>query len=373
MNKKIVWICIFIMFVTSLNVFAANTSSEKKLQDAKNSKKNIQKALNENKKNQAKIDNNIEELGYKINNTQIKINKAQSDLNSAQSKIKKTTEEIGKLQNEIGIKEDLLGERINVMYKTSDMSYIQVILSSRDMNELLSNLDMIKKIVNSDKELLTELSSQKKEIEIKRTELKNKEKEIISLKSSIQIEKERLVASQNKQTALKSDLEKDAKKLSANIDALNKYAKSLEAEILKKQSKGSYVGGAMGWPAPGYSRITSYFGYRIHPTLKVKKLHTGLDIGAPMGANIVAANDGKVMSSGWLGGYGNAVMIDHGGGIVTLYGHNSKLLVKTGQTVKRGQSIAKAGSTGRSTGPHCHFEVRKNGKYVDPLPLLKSK
>ncbi len=373
MNKKIVWTCIVIMFITSFNVFAANTSYEKKLQDTKKSKANIQNALNKNKKNQAKIDNNIEELGYQINTTEKKIDKAQSDLNSAQSKIKKTTEEIQKLQNEIEKKEDLLGERINVMYKTSDMSYIEVILNSKDMNELLSNLDMIKKIVNSDKELLTELSAKKKEIEMKRIELKNKEKEIISLKNSIQVEKERLLASQNKQTSLKRDLQKDASKLEANIDALNKYAKTLEAEILKKQSKGSYVGGEMGWPAPGYSRITSYFGYRIHPVLKTKKMHTGLDIGAPMGANIVAANDGKVMSAGWQGGYGNAVMIDHGGGIVTLYGHNSKLLVKTGQTVKRGQSIAKAGSTGRSTGPHCHFEVRKNGKYVDPLPMLKSK
>ncbi|MEJ8555080.1 murein hydrolase activator EnvC family protein [Tepidibacter sp. Z1-5] len=373
MNKKIVWTCIIIMFITSFNVFAANISNEQKLKNTKQSKKNIQNALNENKKNQVKVDNNIEQLGYQINTTQQKINKAQSDLNSAQSEIKRTTEEIEKLQNEIKRKEVLLGERINVMYKTSDMSYIQVILSSKDMNELLSNLDMIKKIVNNDKELLTELSGQKKEIETKRINLKNKEKEIISLKNSIQVEKERLLVSQNKQTALKSDLQKDAKKLEANIDALNKYAKALEAEILKKQSKGSYVGGAMGWPAPGYSRITSYFGYRIHPVLKTKKLHTGLDIGAPMGANIVAANDGKVMSAGWIGGYGNTVMIDHGGGIVTLYGHNSKLLVKTGQTVKRGQSIAKAGTTGRSTGPHCHFEVRKNGKYVDPLPMLKSK
>ncbi|CAH2214965.1 murein hydrolase activator EnvC family protein [Tepidibacter aestuarii] len=373
MNKKIVWTCIIVMFITSFNVFAANTSYEQKLKDTKKSKDNIQKALNENKKDQSKIDNNIEELGYQIHNTQQKINKAQADLTSAQSKIKSTTEAIGKLENEIETKEGLLGERINVMYKTSDVSYIQVILSSKDMNELLSNLDMIKKIVNGDKELLTELSDQKKEIEVKRTELKNKEKEIISLKNSIEVEKSRLVASQNKQTALKRDLQKDAKKLEANIDALNRYAKALESQILKKQSKGSYVGGAMGWPAPGYTRITSYFGYRIHPTLKTKKLHTGLDIGAPMGANIVAANDGKVMFAGWQGGYGNTVMIDHGGGIVTLYGHNSKLSVKTGQTVKRGQTIAKAGSTGRSTGPHCHFEVRKNGKYVDPLPMLKSK
>jgi len=126
----------------------------------------------------------------------------------------------------------------------------------------------------------------------------------------------------------------------------------------------------MTWPAPGYTRVTSPFGYRIHPILKTKKLHTGIDVGIALGKDIVAAQSGTVIYSDWLGGYGKVIMIDHGGGIVTLYAHNSKLVVSEGDKVKRGQVVSKCGSTGMSTGPHLHFEVRENGKYVDPIKYV---
>ena len=120
----------------------------------------------------------------------------------------------------------------------------------------------------------------------------------------------------------------------------------------------------------GYTTITSRFGYRMHPVLHVWRLHTGTDIGTPIGANIIAANDGIVITSSYLTGYGNTIMIDHGGGIVTLYGHASELVAEVGQTVKKGDIIMKAGSTGWSTGPHLHFEVRINGTAVDSLPYI---
>ena len=127
----------------------------------------------------------------------------------------------------------------------------------------------------------------------------------------------------------------------------------------------------MEWPVPGYHKVTSPYGNRYHPVLKKNKFHSGVDLRAPMGTPIVAANDGKVLSAGYNSGYGNRIYIDHGGGIVTVYAHNSKLLVKAGDKVKRGQTIAKAGSTGRSTGPHLHFEVRKNGKTTNPMNWIK--
>ena len=128
----------------------------------------------------------------------------------------------------------------------------------------------------------------------------------------------------------------------------------------------------MAWPLPsvGLSNITSYFGYRIHPIYGYSKYHTGLDIGASSGSSIVAANGGTVYSAGWNGGYGLCVIIDHGGGVMTLYGHCSALYVSAGQTVSRGETIAAVGSTGNSTGPYLHFEVRLNGSYVDPYPYV---
>ena len=131
-----------------------------------------------------------------------------------------------------------------------------------------------------------------------------------------------------------------------------------------------FVGGEFIWPAPGYSTITSKFGMRYHPVLKVNNLHKGTDIAMPTGAAIIAANDGVVIKSMYTTGYGNMVMIDHGGGVTTVYGHGSEIVAETGQTVKRGDIIMKAGSTGWSTGPHLHFEIRINGNYVNAVPYI---
>ena len=125
------------------------------------------------------------------------------------------------------------------------------------------------------------------------------------------------------------------------------------------------------WPIPGYSAITSEFGYRTHPITGVYKLHTGTDIGAPEGADFVAMADGVVVTSGTNTAYGNMVMINHGNGIVTLYAHGSKRLVKTNDIVKQGEPVLKVGSTGFSTGPHAHFEVRINDEYVNPMQFFE--
>lgn len=133
----------------------------------------------------------------------------------------------------------------------------------------------------------------------------------------------------------------------------------------------SETNGELAWPVPGNTRISSYFVERVHPIFGYKHKHTGIDIPAPIGNPVIAANDGIVVESRLMGGYGNAIKIDHGDGVVTLYGHNSKLIAKKGEKVKRGQVIAQIGSTGNSTGPHCHFEVRVNGTYVNPLSWVK--
>ena len=133
-----------------------------------------------------------------------------------------------------------------------------------------------------------------------------------------------------------------------------------------------YVGGAMAWPVPGYTRITSRFGMRTHPITGVYKLHTGVDIGAPRGAQFIAANDGIVTYAGYNRAYGNMVIIDHGGGITTLYAHGDQILVNVGDVLYQGNPVLKVGSTGYSTGPHAHFEVRINGEYVEPLDYITS-
>ena len=160
----------------------------------------------------------------------------------------------------------------------------------------------------------------------------------------------------------KSELEKEENELESEIEKI--AAQSVvngEGQVI---SSGS-------WPVPGHSRISSPYGYRIHPIFNTKKMHTGIDIPAPTGTPTVSIDSGKVIFAGTKGGYGKTVMIQHDDGKVTLYAHNSALTVSVGQRVKKGQVVAKIGSTGNSTGPHLHFEVRINGKHVNPVPYIK--
>ena len=161
--------------------------------------------------------------------------------------------------------------------------------------------------------------------------------------------------------------------MQAQIDEYNTQVAEIEAEIkmMALNSIGpDYMGGAMTWPVPGYTSLTSLYGMRVHPITKAYKLHTGVDISAPMGATFVAAADGVVTKATFNKAYGNMVVIDHGGGVQTLYAHGSEILVQVGQQVTKGTQVLKVGSTGYSTGPHAHFEIRINGQTVDPLEYL---
>ena len=181
--------------------------------------------------------------------------------------------------------------------------------------------------------------------------------------------KEKQEESQRLVDSIKADIASFEKALKAQEAA--EAAAREEIRRLTQGSSGTYSGGTFAWPSVS-TYITSPYGTRVHPVTGKVKTHTGIDIGAGMGTNIFAAADGTVLISGWnTGGYGNYVVIDHGGGLTTLYAHCSSLLVSAGQKVTRGQVIAKCGSTGMSTGPHLHFEVLKNGAHTDPYAYLR--
>ena len=163
------------------------------------------------------------------------------------------------------------------------------------------------------------------------------------------------------------------KKLQQEIDNYNNQVSEIEAEIrllaLNSISE-DYIGGAMKWPVPGYTKLTSTYGMRVHPITGAYKLHTGIDISAPLGASFIASANGIVTKATYNSAYGNMVIIDHGGGVQTLYAHGSEIVVQIGQVVEAGTEVLKVGSTGYSTGPHAHFEIRVNGQTVNPLNFL---
>ncbi|MDD4172545.1 MAG: peptidoglycan DD-metalloendopeptidase family protein, partial [Syntrophomonas sp.] len=223
-------------------------------------------------------------------------------------------------------------------------------------------------IIDQDQDLIDTINSRKKDLDNKKADLDVQKRELLAAKAARE-DKQQLLATQlNDKKVVLGSVQQEKQKYAQAIREMEQASAQAEAMILRLQGKsGASIGtGSYTWPTPGYTNITSAYGMRYHPILKKNKLHTGIDIGAPSGARIVAADGGSVIFSGWLGAYGNAIIIDHGAGISTLYGHQSSRLVSVGAKVSKGQTIGKVGSTGWSTGPHLHFEVRKNGTPVNP-------
>lgn len=365
---------ILTMATTSLFSFA---DTAKQITDDLNAKKAEQKKLtneiNKVKKQETQVLAKIQSLEGEIDRSEGEIETLKNKISNTENRISTAIHNIEVAEQNIGHKQDVMGERVNIMYRNGNIGYAEVLLNSKSLTDLLTNLDMVKKIVNHDVELLKEMEAQKAIIEEEKMTLENQKKQLVSLKASVEEKQEKLVVSRGEQEKYRKDLAQNKVELEKMLDQNKKDADNLTNKLRSLQSSSAYVGGVLQWPTPGYTNITSPFGNRIHPILKTKKFHTGIDIGAPNGKNVIAAGAGKVITAGTLGSYGKAVIIDHGGGIMTLYAHNSKLLVSNGDTVSSGQVIALIGSTGASTGPHLHFEVRKNGQYVDPIPYLKGK
>lgn len=376
MKKRLATILMLIVFaVSSINVYGKSPSEVDKLrqeqekinQQLKQTKQTINK-INSEKKSVSK---QIEELDYKINQTENELEKVEAQLSELEKQIAVTTRELERAAGDADKQKELLKKRVRVMYENGNVGYLSVLLDSTNFGDFISRVDFLRKIISFDSQLLKKMKEYRDSVEEKKGQLQTELEQQEKLKNDINKKKEQVeLSKQDKQKTLK-DLLSDLKELERQEDRLLEQANEIGKKIVALQSKEQYVGGQIGWPAPGYHKITSYYGYRVHPILKKKKLHTGIDISVPRGSDVVAGNAGKVIYSGYYGSYGNAVIIDHGGKISTLYAHNDKLLVKEGAEVKKGQVIAKSGSTGLSTGPHLHFEVRVNGQHVDPMKYLK--
>ena len=330
---------------------------------------------------------------------------ATADYEEKQAALDETLFRIGENENklvevtaELNQKHAVLEKRVRDIYINGQISYLDVLFGAQDFGDFLTRMDLLKRVMIRDSELVANVLAYQNEIKEvgKQLEADKRIQEELATKANeaknISLEK---VA---KQQAL-IDLMQNDKEIydrqydemmasSAEVERMiqeSKYRKAAEEEARRRQEQmaqagnvevfddgGGYVmqsyGGAMIWPLSG--PITSEFGWRTHPIFGNARFHSGLDIGGDYGMPIHAAQSGIVIEAGWIGGYGNTIMIDHGGGIVTLYGHNESLAVGVGQYVNQGDVIAYCGSTGNSTGPHCHFEVRVGGEPVSPWDYL---
>lgn len=323
---------------------------------------NLNKKINENREEQNNILKKINDLNEKIADVEKNILKSNEEIEALDIEIKNTQEEIKNLENNIKANQDALGERLKVINNNYSMGYLKVILSSTSLSDFFNNIYIVKQVVAQDKKMLKELDDNKIEIEKKENELEDKKNKQEENRKALQQDNDRLLADKSELEELKRELEKEEEELEAKLEEI---AMQNSIEI----SEGAIISSGS-WPVPGKTRISSPYGYRIHPILHTKKLHKGIDIPAPKGTPAVAIDNGTVIFSGVQSGYGNTLMIKHDDGKVTLYAHNDKLLASVGERVKKGQVVTKIGSTGRSTGPHLHFEVRINGKTTDPMKYV---
>lgn len=297
--------------------------------------------------------------------------------------------QLAEAQKRLEGRESVFYKRVRDIYINGRLSYLDVVIGSKDFSDFANRLEVLKRIIDSDITLINEIKKEradieahKQKLEADRAKLVELEKAALAKQAEIEQKKaERNVVLQKAQndraTAMQAIEELNAS--SAQVSAMLKERQAARAAAVAAAAAQSSGGqgasdnwvqgtGQLGWPVSG--EITSPYGYRVHPIWGTTIYHSGIDIGVDEGTPVHAADGGVVVWSGWMGGYGYAVVIDHGNGLSTLYGHNSELAVDEGQSVAKGQVISYAGSTGNSTGPHVHFEVRVNGDPVDPMGYL---
>ena len=431
-SKFITIITVLLLISSSIYAFA-NEIDEKKnsLKEAEEQQRQVESQLQNKQLEESEIIEKIEALEMDIIETENEISRLESQISETVEKIEGTQEELEEAEETIGEKNDTLESRLDTMYRRGNIGYIEVLLGSGDFTELLTNMDMIRKIANQDVDLIEELHEQKTLIASKKKLLEDQQAKLVTYQQDAESQKEQLQVSRGTQISLRREVQSTIGQMSEELTQMEQESKNLEAEIQRLQEEeqarieaerqrqeeerkaeeraaarareqaakeqaaseraaseqaareqaakeqasqeqeSQEQTGSRRWPVPGHTRISSPYGNRTHPVLGGTRFHSGIDIPAPGGTPIVAAASGTVIMSQYSGSYGNVVIVDHGAGVSTLYAHNSRNQVSVGQQVQAGQTIALVGTTGMSTGNHLHFEVRKNGSTTNPTSWLR--
>ena len=342
----------------------------------------------------------IEDVSAKLKQIQADLDAANARLQGIRNKqaeinaqIVATQNEIVKMEAYLKTRQNVLNRRVRAIYMHGQLNYLEVILGANSFSDFANRVELLKRIIRSDYNLILEIQKQKAAIEAKKAQLEEDKRQLDALAAEAEKTQKEIAAKKAEQQkvldaaksnkAAAAQMEQDLNAQLASVRNLiqQRLAAAEAARQAAQQAAESDNGGgggsddnyvqgtgAMSWPCSG--PITSPFGYRTHPIFGTTIFHAGIDIGVDYGTPIHAADSGVVVYSGWISGYGNAVIIDLGGGVSTLYGHIQSLAVSEGQSVSKGSVIAYAGSTGNSTGPHCHFEVDVNGSPVNPMGYL---
>ena len=361
----------------------AATAAEKRAEELRSEARALDETIGDLQSQVRELDPQIAEATGRTSRLAAEVEKLEAEIATKEAEIKAT-------EAEYEYEQDLLNERMTAFYKQGGvLLYLDLLLESTDISDLIARTTLVQRVLSANNDAAVALIDTREKLETaraefdrmlttassKRSEAEAVEKNLRGLRSQRESALNSQRAAQSEKTELMEKSEADAERYMAQAEEEEAAARRMEAQLRASADSGSgqYTGGVMAWPVPGGS-LTSPYGWRTHPIFGSKRFHHGIDISRGNGT-IVAAGDGVVnqASYGWNGGYGNIVVIDHGDGVTTLYTHilAGGIKVSSGQQVTKGEPIALVGSTGYSTGPHLHFEVRINGASTDPMAFLR--
>lgn len=390
-KKFPVWfVFIFALFLGTLALTSPSFADDLDARIAKEQQKleYIQKKIEQHKKEAASYAKKEKSLLAELEEINQKEEVARQKIKVLELKERKLNERIKELSKKIEEEEALLARakkalssRVVSLYKFGSVSQYKLLFSARNVQEAMSMSYLLGRVAKADSELIGEVRERKRSLEESKEELQRQKQDLLTNKKDLESERKKLLQAQSQQKKLISDIrqqkslhEKATAELAASQRELQEKIKSLIAEKRRRaavsSSRTALVApkGKLLWPVRG--SINDRYGTRVHPVFKTKTVHTGIDIGAAHGTPVKAAARGEVLFTGWLKGYGQVIILDHGGDMTTVYAHLSAINVREGQVVNQGAVIGRVGSTGVATGPHLHFEVRINANAVDPLRYL---
>lgn len=358
----------FTMLVPMSNVWADNLKGQ--LDSVQKQMKSEQSNIDSAKKQIKNITEHLAQLQQETETVQAELTNIQTELTETEQHIAENEVVLADAEARLEAHTKVLHKRLRDIYINGRINYLDVLFGAKDFNDLVTRMDLLKRIASQDAELVSSVRSERAIIVEKRQQLEDDKAHLVVLKENAEAKQKRIDENKAQQQSLLAKANADKAEAERTYRELLSKSKEIENMLRNRkptfnqpaQVKGS---GDIIWPL-GSRRVTSPYGWRVHPIFGTSRYHSGIDVAANYGEPIWAAAGGTVIHSGWLGGYGKTIIIDHGGGLTTLYAHNSNLTLGVGATVRRGQTVAHAGSTGYSTGPHLHFEVRKYGEPVNP-------